>query len=1229
MATRSTATASAPPIAIVGVSALFPGSSHKQAFWRHIVAGRDFITDVPPDHWLVDDYYDPEPGKADKVFTQRGAFLPKVPFHPLEFGLPPNNLPSTDTVQLLALLGTKRLLAETHSVQSAKVARQNISVILGIAAGTELIGDMAARIQRPHWIEGMRRAGVPEPQVQAACDAIAATYPEWNESTFPGLLANVAAGRIANRFDLGGANCVIDAACASSLAALNLAVDELRLGKSELVISGGCDALNDIFMFMCFTRTPAMSRAGDCRPFADAADGTMLGEGVGLFALRRLADAERDGDTIYAVIRGIGSSSDGSAKSVYAPRAEGQASAIRRALAEAGVAPDDIGLIEAHGTATKAGDAAEAAGLRQAFASATRADTGWCALGSVKSQIGHTKSAAGAAGLFKTVMALRHRVLPPTIKVDQPNPALQLETSPFYLNTVARPWIHPAGTPRRAGLSSFGFGGSNFHVVVEEYLGATRAPRIATSPTHLVLVGGKSVDDLLARLEQFQAQVVDGSPLATVARTSQVAFAPASAHRLAMIANDAADFSALGRTAAEKLPAARQPLTLNGRLHYSAEAPAPRGSVAFLFPGQGSQYVGMGAELAMEFDAARAVWDRAAMATPAGTVPWDRLVFPIPVFNDGARQAQEAELTRTENAQPALGLTSLAALALLQQVGLAPDFVGGHSYGELVALFAAGVIPDEATLLALSATRGRLMAAAAEPAGTMLAILGPVAELEEILRPFGDTLTIANRNSPQQLVVSGRQETVAALEQRLATDARWTAARLPVAAAFHSPLVSSAAKGFARALDSIALRRPQIPVFANTTAAPYPADRTKIRSLLAGQLAAPVRFDAQIEAMYEAGARIFVEVGPRSVLSRLVAQILGERPHGAIALDQKGRSGVASFFEALGRLSVAGVPLDYAALWSEFETECPDPAAGPLARGAVSVGGANLGKPYPPANGAAGRTPPTVTTAPAPASVAASPASLSAASAPMSVPNHPSSDSAQRYALLEQVQRNVLEAQRHFQETLAQSHLAFLQTSEALLRQIGGVNGTPINGHAVPQSVLAAPTPSVAPTSGFVAPIVPRSLPPPPAPEPTSRVMPTPTAPPVMPHPPAFAAVVETPLAPLSAARSRYGTESAVAAPAAGPTPDYAALILATIARCTGYPVEMIQLDMELEAGLGIDSIKKVEIFSALQEQIPALAQAEASQVGTLATVRAILEFTESLTAPAPEGQKKKLLTPA
>ena len=472
--TPMTASAVNQPIAIVGVSALFPGSADATGFWRDILAGRDLLSDVPATHWRIDDYFDADPAAPDKTYAKRGGFLHPVDFDALHWGVPPSTLPATDTSQLLALIVAQAVLQDATREQFEHMDRSRISVILGVTSAQELLFSMVSRLQRPVWVKALRETGIPEDEVQAACARIAAHYVPWQEASFPGLLGNVVAGRIANRLNLGGTNCVTDAACASSLSALAMAVSELQLGHSDLAIAGGVDTLNDIFMYLCFSKTPALSPSGDCRPFSEQADGTMLGEGLGMVALKRLSDAERDGDRVYAVLRGIGTASDGRSKSVYAPVSAGQALALQRAYQAAGYGPETVQLVEAHGTGTKAGDIAEFEGLRLVYAAASERRQ-WCALGSVKSQIGHSKAAAGAAGLFKAIMALHHKVLPPTIKVDAPNPKLQINNSPFYLNTRARPWIRGSAHPRRAAVSAFGFGGSNFHVTLEEYCGP--APR--------------------------------------------------------------------------------------------------------------------------------------------------------------------------------------------------------------------------------------------------------------------------------------------------------------------------------------------------------------------------------------------------------------------------------------------------------------------------------------------------------------------------------------------------------------------------------------------------------------------------------------------------------------------------------------------------------------------------------------------------------------------------------
>jgi acyl transferase domain-containing protein/acyl carrier protein len=1206
------------PVAIVGVGALFPGSPDGAGFWRDIVASRDLVSDVPPSHWLIQDYYDPDPSAPDKTYSKRGAFLGDSAFDPMEFGVVPSSLPTTDSAQLLALIVARRVLDDATQGRFASIDRSRIGVVLGVTSGQELLGTMVSRMQRPVWLKALRDDGVPEADAQRICDRIVSEYVPWKESTFPGLLGNVVAGRIANRFDLGGTNCVTDAACASSLSALSIAVNELALGQSDLMITGGVDTMNDILMYTCFSKTPALSKSGDCRPFSDAADGTLLGEGLAMFALKRLSDAERDGDRVYAVIRGLGTSSDGRSKSVYAPVSEGQAKAINRAFDSAGYSAATVELVEAHGTATKAGDAAEFGGLKLAFEASGRADHQWCALGSVKSQIGHTKAAAGAAGLFKAVMALHHKVLPPTIKVDRPNPELAIEASPFYLNTQARPWIRNAEHPRRASVSSFGFGGSNFHVTLEEYAdSAEPAARVRTAPTELFVISAPVTADLVARGVKL-ADLAEKESFSTAARTSQRDFVTADKARLAIVASDVADLRA-------KLDQARARLAAKPEEAFSTPtgvsfATGPiAGDVAFVFPGQGSQYIGMGAEVAMEHNAAIDAWDAAAgLVATAGLRD---VVFPHPAFTDHDRAEQARLLTATEWAQPAIAAASLALLGVLRTVGVRPSCVAGHSLGELTALAAADALSTN-DLVATARKRGELMSAASSTPGAMTAVARPLEEVQALLTRLGSTAVVANHNHPTQVVLAGETKAIEAVEAELAKQGI-TAKRLPVATAFHSQVVAGATAPFAAHLAGITLKAPTVAVLSNSEAAAYPSDPDAIRALMAGQITRSVRFVEVVEAMYARGARIFVEVGPSAVLTELVGRILGDRPHTAIALDRKGKHGVTALQDGLGRLAAAGVAIDFAPLWAPFG---PPAAPKKIPAMTMMVNGANYGKIYPPQGGAAALPPPNpprpvvvaapiaaapIAAAPAAAPVAARPAPQPApmmvapAPAPIAAPiqHHAPASWIEAY---QESQRQLTEAHASYVRTMASGHEAFLTTMEASFTGLGGMLGAPATAHVAAPRLAAAPVHAPAPVTIVHAP-----------------------APVTIVHAPAPVNTVHLPApAPVVVAPPRAAAPATAAARL-----DLQPLLLDVVADKTGYPAEMLAMHMELEADLGIDSIKRVEILSAMRKRAPNLPEVVASEMAALRTLGQIVDYMRARgggsAEPTPEAPAPVAAAPA
>ena len=730
------------PVAIVGMSCFFPKSIGLKAYWRLLLNGQDAITEVPPTHWSTQDYYDPDPHRPDHVHCSRGGFLSPVSFDPSEFGIPPSTLEATDTSQLLALAAARQAIEDV----GLPFDRSRTSVVLGVSGTQELVIPLGARLGHPHWRRALADAGVAPALAEQIVARIAEAYVPWQENSFPGLLGNVVAGRISNRLDLGGTNCVVDAACASSMAAVYLAMIELAAGRSDTVITGGVDTLNDIFMHMCFAKTQALSSSGDARPFSKNADGTVLGEGLGLLVLKRLPDAERDGNRIYAVIQGIGSSSDGRSQSIYAPRVEGQAKALEAAYASAGIDPATVALIEAHGTGTRIGDKVEFQALCQVLGK-TAGKSNRCALGSVKSMIGHTKAAAGSAGLVKAALALHHKVLLPTLKADEPDPALNIEESPFYLNTRSRPWFAAKDHPRRAGVSSFGFGGSNFHVILEEY----RPEKTQAAWDGSVQILAFSADDLQglsAAMDGFKA--LAGSPLADAVFAAEAArtrsrFSPSHRCRLLVVVDDPAAVS-------DELDQALQALGSRSNQgffklpHVFFGGPAPPEKLAFLFPGQGSQYAGMGRDIACLFPAAMAVLETANRRFDGDRLLSD-FIHPRPGLDPAAA---EIALRATNVAQPAIGAVSLALLRSLQEFGLAPDAVGGHSFGELTALCAAGWI-DEGTFLDLAIARGKAMAGAGtEEQGAMLAVRAPLAEIEALFKRNQLDVVLANRNGPAQ-----------------------------------------------------------------------------------------------------------------------------------------------------------------------------------------------------------------------------------------------------------------------------------------------------------------------------------------------------------------------------------------------------------------------------------------------------------------------------------------------
>ncbi len=1211
------------PLAIIGIGCLFPKADNRVAYWSNIRRGVDAISPIPPTHWKPEDYFHADPSQPDKTYAQRGGFLDPVDFDPLLFGINPNNLEATDTTQLLGMLATHMALRDAGyetgrgTGDGKAFDRDRCCAILGVTGTLELVIPLGARLGHPLWRQALREAGVDQATTDDVVQRIAAGYVPWQENSFPGLLGNVAAGRIANRFDLGGTNCVVDAACASSLSAIHMAAMELGSGQADLAITGGLDTFNDIFMYMCFSKTPALSPTGDARPFSRDGDGTILGEGLGVVILKRLADAQRDGDHVYAVIKAIGSSSDGRGNAIYAPSATGQVKALRNAYRAAGITADTIELLEAHGTGTKVGDAVEVKALTEVYREA-KPDGAWCALGSVKSMIGHTKAAAGAAGLIKAALALEHKVLPPTLKVAAPQDVLQ-QSAPVYVNTEARPWLPRAEHPRRAALSAFGFGGSNFHCVLEE--AAPTAPAIDyDGRTLLLALSGASRENLTLQLDKLPTHSGEKwDALRFAAWESRAAFDAAAPHRLLLIVErDATDWPSLLNKTRERLQRDDAAWTLPQGATYASGAPA--GKLAVVFPGQGAQRLGMLRELALccpQFQAELVSADRAFGATIHGQRLSDR-IYPPPAFDEQTKATQDEALRATDVTQPALGAVSLGAWRVLEHFGVTADAAAGHSFGELCALALAGAFPSE-QLHQLAQARGSAMAQAADAqadAGAMLAVQAGRDEVEKLLRDAQLDVAVANHNAPRQVVLTGSSPAIAQA-QELCQARQLRCKRLTVAAAFHSPRVAGAAKVFGQAVAKVKWQKPTLPVYANTTAGVYPDDAPAARKLLAQQLAQPVRFVEQIQAMYAAGVRTFVEAGPGSVLSGLIGQILADQPHVAVSVESSaGRRGaLVDLAWTLAQLAAGGLKLAL----TQWDPQAQELGAAVHAkpRMTVKLCGANYVKPrapLPPRPAAAVKST---------AGSAATPANASSdkrasvvnvpSSAPPPAPPAPA-PSGYREALAA-TQQSILALQQmleqtarlhaqylHGQEQAQYSVTQLIQQQQQLLSQSLGLPWT-------------APAPAAPPTAAPVMPVMPAM---PALPPLTPAIAPVVSAPIAAPVAAPVATPAPAPVAPKAAAAP---TPPATLAPSqpGGAAERFQTALLEVVAEKTGYPAEMLELDMSLDADLGIDSIKRVEILSALQDRLPDAPPVKPDDLASLHTLRQIVDFmAQAAPAPAP-----------
>ena len=1281
------------PVAIVGMASIFANSRYLNKFWDLISEKIDAIIDVPETHWNAEDYYNADKSMADKTYCKRGGFLPEVDFNPMEFGLPPNILELTDTSQLLSLVVAKEVLADAGI--DAQYDTDRIGITLGVGGGQKINHSLSGRLQYPILKKVFKNSGLSDADTEMLIKKFQDQYIHWEENSFPGSLGNVIAGRIANRFDLGGMNCVVDAACAGSLAAMRMAITELVEGRSDMMITGGVCTDNSPSMYMSFSKTPAFTTNDTIQPFDIDSKGMMIGEGIGMMALKRLDDAERDGDRIYAVIKGIGSSSDGKFKSIYAPRPEGQAKALRRAYDDAGFAPHTVGLIEAHGTGTAAGDVAEFNGLKSVFTEDNDTQQ-HIALGSVKSQVGHTKSTAGTAGVIKVALALHHKVLPPTINVSKPNPKLNIQDSPFYLNTETRPWLpRTDNTPRRAGISAFGFGGTNFHIVLEEYRQEhVRGDKYRQrSVPQSLLIHAENKAALQTQLSALQAEIsaVDTTQqnrqeivLADFGKRFALTTIAPKAARIGLVVASLADLTiqltqALAQLSSNTADSWQLP---SGTSYRSAALIHPESAshkVAALFAGQGAQYLNMGVDLACFYPEMRQQLMQAdKVFAQHKQMPLSQIMYPTPAFEAEDIAAQHAALTNTANAQSAIGAVSMGQYALLTQAGFKADMVAGHSFGELSALCAAGVI-SQADYYQLAFARGQAMAATPkdQDAGVMYAIIVPaqaadqgVEKLEQCISAF-EGVKVANYNAPTQLVIAGPTATCTLAAQAITAELDFKAIALPVSGAFHTPLVAHAQQPFAAAIDKVKFAKPKLSLYANGTGKAHPNDPKAIKAAFTDHMLQSVRFSEQLTAMYDAGARVFVEFGPKNILHKLVEATLGNKTESVSIVslnpNPKGNSDT-QLRQAACQLAVLGLALTevdpYQAPIAELAKVSPMNVKLTASNYISATTQAKMNKSLQTGTVTSKTVEVPVekivekivekevikteyievpaTSAQAPASAVAAPlaATTAAAAKPVSANVPASADSIgaffaaqqqtaqlhqqflaipQQYgdtfahlmtaqaqmassglAIPESLQRSMELFHQHQAQTL-QSHSQFLtlqaQASQAALAMLQGQTPMPASTSApvaaasmppafVPQSQVAQATTT---PSTVVAPVATQV-------QPAQAVQSQQTA-----------------SKPVQAPVAQQVSSLAVSAPTAGLSQQQVLdTMLNVVADKTGYPTEMLELGMDMEADLGIDSIKRVEILGTVQDELPGLPELSPEDLAECRTLGEIVSYMQT-----------------
>jgi len=903
-------------IAIIGMACVLPGAPDVRRYWENILHKVNAISDAPPE-WEAELFYEQDTKQDDRTYCKRGGFLGKLAqFDPFSFGIMPNAVDGGEPDHYMALQMAHDALKDCGAIDLEAVKKRT-AVIIG--RGTYVNRGNAAALQQGVMVESILRIlkqlhpEHTDVELAEIKRQIKAGLPPFHSDTASGLVPNIISGRIANRLDLMGPNYLIDAACASSLVAIEMAARELRTGNCDLALAGGVNSNTSPVLMMIFSQLGALSHRGQLSSFDKDADGTLLGEGVGMVVLKRLAEAERDGNHIYAVLKNIGIASDGRATHVLAPRLEGEELALRRAYEPAEIDPLTVGLLEAHGTGTPVGDVVEVEALRRVFPP-RQTESPRCALGSVKSMISHTVPAAGVAGLIKAALALHHKVLPPTL-CENPNPKLQLENTNFYINTETRPWIHGSSkTPRRAGVNAFGFGGINAHAILEEYTGPNQAPWLQRDwDSELFVFSGESraaVAEDAQQALQLLGEGGDALSLKDLAWTLNCS-RPMGLVRMAVVGLSHTDLEAKLERAIKRLgdPKTRNIKEIEGIYHFK-EPLGLNGKLAFLFPGEGSQYRNMLGDLCIHFPEVRQVFDlmdRAYENHPRDYLPSD-VIFPPPMGSPS-----QDRLYNMDSGAETVFCANQAMYALIEKLGIRADAMVGHSTGEHSALLASRVVEvadDEELIrhiLGVYEVFDNLNSTSDIPEAVLLAVAGADhGFLEQQVAKSDGELYIALDNCIHQVVLCGHESVIDRLVTVL-TPKGAICQKLPFARAYHTPWFEVFSKPLKQHFDRLRIGNAQTALYSCVTAGPYPHDPEEIRALAAVQWSSTVRFRETIEGMHRDGVRLFLEIGPRSNLTGFTDDVLRSKPHAAIPSNVQHRSGIVQLHHMLGQLVAHGL----------------------------------------------------------------------------------------------------------------------------------------------------------------------------------------------------------------------------------------------------------------------------------------------------------------------------------